>query len=79
VTDGSAAEDITTLRLPGIGWLMQWRSDGCWRELNEIQHQHELDGLHIPDEDEWVLERALPAAGARRRMGRCRDMVADLR
>jgi hypothetical protein len=54
IAAGAAAEDITTLRLPGIGWLLQWRSDGCWRELDEIQHQDELDGLHIPDEDEWV-------------------------
>jgi hypothetical protein len=54
VTGDSAAKDITTLRLPGIGWLLQWRRDGFWRELNEIQHQSEFDGSHVPERDEWV-------------------------
>jgi hypothetical protein len=54
VADDSAARDITTLRLPGIGWLLQWRSDGFWRDLNDAQQHDELDGSHVLAEDEWV-------------------------
>ena len=48
------ATDIATLRLPGIGHLLQWRSDGSWRELSDLQHHDELDGSHVPAEDEWA-------------------------
>jgi hypothetical protein len=54
VADDAAARDITTLRLAGSGWLLQWRSDGFWRELSDAQHRDELDGSHIPAEDEWA-------------------------
>jgi hypothetical protein len=64
VAADSAANDITTLRLPGIGWLLQWRSDGFWRDLNNAQHHDELDGSHLPAEDDWVRwhGRAQPQA-----------------
>lgn len=65
VTDDSAARDITTLRLPGIGWLLQWRSDGFWRELNESQHYAELNGSHVPTEDEWARWSGLAQPHAR--------------
>lgn len=45
---------VDTLRLPGIGRLLQWRADGHWRELNDMQHEAEKDGSHIPGEDDWV-------------------------
>lgn len=51
---GSADGHIATLRLPGIGWLLQWRSDGFWRELNHAQYRAERDGSHLPAEDDWV-------------------------
>lgn len=54
MADDSVARDITTLRLPGIGWLLQWRSDGFWRDLNDAQHHDELSGSHVPAEDDWV-------------------------
>lgn len=54
VTHDRAAGDIATLRLPGIGWLLQWRGDGFWRELNDAQHHDELAGSFMPSEDEWV-------------------------
>jgi hypothetical protein len=60
VTGGSDALDITTLRLPGIGWLLQWRGDGFWRELGDLQHQDELNGVHMAGEDEWVRWSGLP-------------------
>ena len=47
-------EHIQTLTLPGSGWFLQWRSDGFWRELNSAQHRAELDGAHVPAEDDWV-------------------------
>lgn len=50
----SAAGHVETLRLPRSGWLLQWRSDGLWRELNDAQYRAELDGSHLPAEDEWV-------------------------
>lgn len=43
-----------TLRMPGSGWLLQWRSDGFWRELHDAQHHDELNGIHVPFEDEWA-------------------------
>ena len=64
-TDSSAAEGVTTLRLSGIGWLLQWRGDGFWRELSESQHAAELDGSHRPDEDEWVRWSGLSQPQAR--------------
>jgi hypothetical protein len=54
VGDDSAARGITTLRLPGTGWLLQWRSDGFWRELNDSQHHAEQNGSQVPTEDEWA-------------------------
>ncbi|MEU4161698.1 hypothetical protein [Actinoplanes sp. NPDC026670] len=45
---------VQTLHLPGSGWILQWRSDGFWRDLNSAQHRAELDGSHVPAEDEWV-------------------------
>jgi hypothetical protein len=54
VVGGSAERRIETLRLPGIGWFLQWRSDGSWRELNNAQHRAERAGCHLPVEDEWV-------------------------
>lgn len=54
MADDSAASDITTLRLPGKGWLLQWRGDGFWRDLNDSQHHAELSGLQVPTEDEWL-------------------------
>jgi hypothetical protein len=51
---GGSAGHIVTLILPGSGWLLQWRSDGFWRELNDAQHRAELDGSHLPAENEWV-------------------------
>jgi hypothetical protein len=50
----TAGPEITTLRLPGSGWLLQWRGDGFWRDLSAGQHQAEGDGAHVPDPDEWV-------------------------
>ncbi|XVV12632.1 hypothetical protein ACQP2X_48975 [Actinoplanes sp. CA-131856] len=51
---GSAGERrVSTLRLPGIGHLLQWRSDGFWRELGDVQHRDEAAGMFIPGEDEW--------------------------
>lgn len=50
----AVTDDITTLRLPGSGWLLQWRGDGSWRHLDELQHQAEVEGSHRPDDDEWV-------------------------
>ena len=47
-------ETVETLRLPGIGWLLQWRSDGCWRELSDAQNRAERDGAHAPASDEWA-------------------------
>ncbi|MFF5085398.1 hypothetical protein ACFY36_50875 [Actinoplanes sp. NPDC000266] len=37
---------ISTLPLPGIGRLLQWRSDGFWRELSETERG---------DEDDWAV------------------------
>lgn len=65
MADDSAAGDITTLRLPGSGWLLQWRSDGFWRELHESQHHAELDGSHVPAEDEWARWTGLTQPHAR--------------
>lgn len=56
-TDGPG---IATLRLPGVGHLLQWRSDGFWRELSDIQHQDEAAGLFTPDEDEWAAWTGSP-------------------
>jgi len=47
-------KEVTTLRLPGINWLLQWRSDGFWRDLNDAQYRDELSGLHAPSGEEWV-------------------------
>ena len=65
MTDGSDAMDLTTLRLPGIGWLLQWRADGFWRELSDLQHQDELSGVQMAGEDEWVRWSGLPQPHAR--------------
>jgi hypothetical protein len=46
--------EIATLRLPGVGYLLQWRSDGFWRELGDDQYRAETDGALVPAEDEWV-------------------------
>ncbi|MGK5683103.1 hypothetical protein [Actinoplanes sp. URMC 104] len=54
MADNSAARDVATLRLPGIGWLLQWRSDGFWRDLSDAQDQDERAGVHTPAEDDWV-------------------------
>ena len=52
---GSVEEpQVSTLRLPGIGYLLQWRSDGFWRELNDVQHRDEAAGVFVPGEDEWA-------------------------
>lgn len=52
---GNAGErEIATLHLPGIGHLLQWRSDGFWRELSDDQYRDEADGVFVPAEDEWV-------------------------
>jgi hypothetical protein len=50
----SPGETVETLRMPGIGWLLQWRSDGFWRELSDAQNRAERDGVHVPAEDEWA-------------------------
>ncbi|MEV6350678.1 hypothetical protein [Actinoplanes sp. NPDC051851] len=47
------AETVATLRLPGKGWLLQWRSDGFWRDLGDDQYRDERDGVHQPTENEW--------------------------
>ena len=54
MVDASAAGHVETLRLPRSGWLLQWRSDDFWRELNDVQHRAKVDGSHLPAEDEWV-------------------------
>ena len=65
MTGGPDALDITTLRLPGCGWVFQWRGDGFWRELSDLQHQDELNGVHMADEEEWVGWSGLPQPQAR--------------
>ncbi|GAA4975592.1 hypothetical protein [Kineococcus glutinatus] len=48
-------QEVQTLVLPASGWLLQWRSDACWREVQAEQYQAELDGMHQPMEEyEWV-------------------------
>lgn len=47
-------EEVRTLELPGSGWLLQWRGDGCWRELTSAQYRDERAGSHVPVDDEWV-------------------------
>ena len=43
---GSVREpQVSMLRLLGIGYLLQWRCEGFWRELDDVQHR---------DEDEWA-------------------------
>ncbi|MCU7729110.1 hypothetical protein ODJ79_35810 [Actinoplanes sp. KI2] len=59
------ARHIATLHLPGSGRLLQWRSDGCWRELNDAQHRAELDGSHLPAAEEWVRWSGLSRPQAR--------------
>ncbi|MFG1606695.1 hypothetical protein [Actinoplanes sp. NPDC049265] len=52
---GSAGQPrVSTLRLPGVGYLLQWRSDGFWRELNDVQDRDEAAGMFLPGEDEWA-------------------------
>ncbi|GAA3344763.1 hypothetical protein GCM10020358_49300 [Amorphoplanes nipponensis] len=46
--------EVQTLVLSASGWLLQWRSDGRWRELSDAQHESEVDGSQQPLEDEWV-------------------------
>ncbi|GID58096.1 hypothetical protein Aco03nite_065000 [Actinoplanes couchii] len=53
------------LRLPGVDWWLQWRGDGFWRELSDLQHRDELNGVHTPDDDEWVRWSGLPQPQAR--------------
>lgn len=65
MADDSAARDITTLRLPGIGWLLQWRGDGFWRDLNDAQHHDELNGTHVPTQEDWVCWSGLAQPQAR--------------
>ncbi|XVU29042.1 hypothetical protein ACQPZJ_18850 [Actinoplanes sp. CA-054009] len=58
---GSAREpQVSTLRLPGIGHLLQWRSDGFWRELNDLQHRDEAAGVFVPGEDDWAAWTGSP-------------------
>jgi hypothetical protein len=54
VTGNADGREISTLRLPGVGHLLQWRSDGFWRELGANQHRDEIDGVFVPGDDEWV-------------------------
>jgi hypothetical protein len=49
-----SAADIETLALAASRWLFQWRSDGCWRQLNREQYDDERNGVHTPAEDDWV-------------------------
>jgi hypothetical protein len=65
VADDPAARDIASLRLPGIGWLLQWRTDGFWRDLNDAQHHDELGGSHVPPDDDWVRWSGLAQPQAR--------------
>jgi len=46
--------EISTVRLPGTGWVVQWRSDGYWRDLNDAQHRDEQSGVHLPAEEDWT-------------------------
>ena len=56
----SDALDVTTLVLPESGWLLQWRSDGYWRELSGAQDRDEIAGIHIPPSWEWAAWTGLP-------------------
>ena len=40
--------EIETRKLPGFGWILQWRGDGFWRDLDYAQHEGPSA------EDEWV-------------------------
>jgi hypothetical protein len=51
---GATHEHVQSLVLPGSGWLLQWRSDGFWREVDSAQHRAEVGGSHLPAEDDWV-------------------------
>ncbi len=50
----SGEPQVRTLLLPGIGYLLQWRSDGFWREVNDVQHRDEAAGVFVPGEHEWT-------------------------
>lgn len=44
---------VETLVLPLSGWVLQWRTDGWWREVQPAQFRAEQAGEAVPDDD-WV-------------------------
>ncbi|GAA0561641.1 hypothetical protein GCM10010172_51060 [Paractinoplanes ferrugineus] len=62
---GPFDDGVTTLRLPGFGWWLQWRGDGFWRDLGDVQFQAEQDGSHRPAEDDWIRWSGLARPQAR--------------
>src|SRR4051812_39973966 len=42
------------IQLPLSGWVLQWGSDDCWRELNAEQLHAEMAGAHQPSPEDWV-------------------------
>lgn len=45
---------VQTLLLPLSQWVFQWRTDGCWREVDPEQYRDELAGVFRSAGEEWV-------------------------
>ena len=45
---------VESLVLTGVGCVLQWRSDGSWRQVDVNQLADERSGRHVPTEDDWA-------------------------